>query len=75
MVYAKLRQESVNRSNLYPGTATAVSQYCGRNMILAIGHQQRYGGKPIQNLRVSFRTREPLKKLLEDKARGKDRLA
>jgi hypothetical protein len=39
MVYAKLRQESINRSNLYPGTATAVSQHCGRDMILAIEHQ------------------------------------
>jgi hypothetical protein len=39
MVYAKLRQESIDRSNLYPGTATAVSQPCSRNMILAIGRQ------------------------------------
>ena len=43
--------------------------------LIAIGDEERYCGKPIQNLRPSFRTRKALKDILEHEARCNNRLA
>jgi hypothetical protein len=75
MSHAKLRQESINRSDLCPGSPTAISQISGVNVIVAIGDEERYCGKPIQYLRPGFRTRKALKDLLEHEACCNDRLA
>jgi len=39
VVHAKLGQEPVDRSDLYPGTTTPISQHRCCNVILAIRHQ------------------------------------
>jgi len=41
MTNAKLRQERVDRSNLYPGAPTAISQLGSRYMILTIRRDER----------------------------------
>jgi hypothetical protein len=64
---AKLSQEGINRSNLLPGAPTNVSQLGGSDVIIAIRHDERHRGKPIQNLRTGPWTRKTLKKLLQDK--------
>ena len=74
MSQAKLREESVNRSNLYPGPATTISQVSRLHVILAIGHKERHCGKSFQNLRASFWTSETLQDFLENKACRYDRL-
>ena len=75
MSHAKLCQESINRSDLYPGSPTAISQLSGLNVIIAIGDKKRYCRKPIQNLRPGLRTRKALQDLLQHEARCNDRLA
>ncbi len=72
---AKLRQESINSSDLYSSAPTAISQIRGLNVIVAIGGEKRYRGKPIQNFRAGFRTRKTLQDLLQDEARRNDSLA
>src|SRR5206468_7262229 len=71
--HAKLRQESINRSDLYPGSPTAISQIGGLNVIIAIRNEERYCRKPIQNLRPGLRTRKALQDLLEHEACCKNR--
>ena len=39
--YTKLRQQSINRSDLCPGSPTAISQISGVNVIIAIGYKER----------------------------------
>ena len=69
MPHTELRQESVNRSDLCPGAPTAISQIGCLNVVLAVGHKERHGVKPIQNLRASFRAGKALQDLLEDEPR------
>jgi hypothetical protein len=38
--HTKLRQESINRSDLSPGSPTAISQIGGVNVIIAIGYKE-----------------------------------
>jgi hypothetical protein len=61
---AKLRQQSIDRSNLYPGASTAISQLGGLNVIVAIRHQQRHYREPIENLCAVPWTRKALQQLL-----------
>jgi hypothetical protein len=75
MTKAKLRQQRIDGSNLQARAPTAVSELRGPNVIVAIRHDERHGGKPIQNLCAGFRTREALQQLLQDKAGRQDRLA
>jgi hypothetical protein len=44
-------------------------------MIVAIRHDEWYGGKSLQNLCGGFRAREALQKLLENEARCQKHLA
>ena len=74
-MHAKLRHESINRTDLCPGSPTPISQISSVNVVIAIGDEERYCGKPIQNFRPSFRTRKALKDLLEHEARCNNRLA
>src|SRR5262249_24118311 len=68
-------EESVNRSNLYPGAPTAIPQIGGLDMIIAIRDEKRYCRKAIHNLRTGLRTRKTLQDLLQDQASCNDRLA
>jgi len=45
--HAKLRQESIDRSDLCPGAPTAISQISGLNVIIAIRDEEWDCGKPI----------------------------
>jgi len=36
---AQLGQEGIDRSDLYPGTPTTISQLCGRDVIVSIRSQ------------------------------------
>jgi hypothetical protein len=47
MPQAELRQNSIDCSNLYPGAPTAISQLGSLNVVVAIGNEERYCGKPI----------------------------
>lgn len=64
----KSRQESIDRSDLYAGTAAKVSQICGLDIVIAVGHKKRNRGEPIQNLGSGFRSQKALQKLLQDDA-------
>lgn len=66
MTDAKRSQESIDRSDLYPGTPAAISQLPGSDVIVAIGNQQGYGGEPIQDLFTGSRPPKALQKLLQD---------
>ena len=72
---AKLREESINSSDLYSSAPTAISQIRSFNVIVAIGDEKRYCGKPVQNFRAGFRTRKTLQDLLQDEPGRNDRLA
>jgi hypothetical protein len=75
MAQAKLREQSVNCASLNACSPAVIPQSSGFDMIVAIGRQERYRGKSLQNLRASFWARETLQKLLKDEARGKQHLA
>jgi hypothetical protein len=49
MADAELGQKSVDRSDLCPAAPTVISQFRSFYVILAIGNQERYGGKPVQD--------------------------
>src|ERR1700730_3497655 len=75
MTDAKRGQESIDRSDLYPGTPAAIAQLRRPDVIVAIGYQQRYGGESIQDLFTGSRPPKALQKLLQDDPGGQDRLA
>lgn len=75
MTDAKRGQESIDRSDLHPGTPAAISQLRGPDVIVAIGNQQRYGGESIQDLFTGSRPTKALQKFLKDYPGGQDRLA
>ena len=59
MTDAKRGQESIDRSDLYPGTPAAIAQLRRPDVIVAIGYQQRYGGESIQDLFTRSRPQKP----------------
>ena len=46
---AELGQKSVDCPDLCPAAPTAISQFSSSDVILAIGNQKGYGGKPVQD--------------------------
>ena len=75
MTDAKRGQESIDRTDLYPGTPAAIAQLRRPDVIVAIGYQQRYGGESIQDLVTGSRPPKALQKFLKDYPGGQDRLA
>jgi hypothetical protein len=75
MTDAQLGQEGIDGSDLHAAASAAISHLGGPNVIVTIGHQQRYGGKPIQDPIAGSGAREALKELLKDEAGRNDRLA
>lgn len=69
----KLRQEGVDRSDLYAAPPAAVSQVCGPDVIVTVRYDQRQRGEPIQYLSPISRARKALKKLLENETGRQDR--
>ncbi len=53
---AQFGQKGVDRSDLYPDTSAAISKLRSPDVVFTIRSQQRYGGKPIQDLFPGFWT-------------------
>jgi hypothetical protein len=75
VAYAQLSQEGIDRANLYAVSSAAIPELRGCDVIVAVRHEQRDGGKPVQNLIARLRPRKTLKQFLKDKAGGQDGLA
>jgi len=72
--HAKLRQQSINCCDLYPGAPATISQVGSLDVIIAIGDKQRYCGKPVEYVRAGSRTGKTLQDLLENETRGNNRV-
>jgi hypothetical protein len=75
MSNAQLSQQGINRSNRQTTPAALVPQFGRGNVIVPIGHQQRHGGKSVENLISKLWARKPLQQFLENKACRNEGLA
>ena len=75
MSNAKFRNQRINCSNLN-SCATAYIPQCGcLNVIIAVRNQERYSGKPLENLGMRLRAGKTLQQFLQNKSRCEDGLA
>ena len=72
---AKLRVEHVDGSCLHAFASARISELSCGYVVFPIRYDQGEGGEVSHNGLPSRRARESLKKLLEDQARGENRLA
>ena len=49
MTYAQLSQQGIDRSHLHAASAAPIPQLRRADVIVAIGHQQGDGGKPVED--------------------------
>jgi hypothetical protein len=74
VAYAQLGQQRVNGSDLHAIAAAVVPQSRSANVIVAIRHQQRHGGKAIENLIARLWAGEALEQFLKHEACSKQHL-
>jgi hypothetical protein len=63
---AKLRQQSIDRADLQAAAAAFALQLRRVDVVTPVWHQERQGGKPVDNLLAMTRSREPLQQLLNN---------
>lgn len=56
MANTKLSEKSIDRADLRAAPAAAISQLGCIDVIVAIRHQYRNGGKPVDDLVAGFRS-------------------
>ena len=72
---AKLRQKSIDRSDLHALSATVVPQLRRLDVIVAIRHDERQRGKGLDDLRPVLGPDEALQELLQNEAGRQKRFA
>ncbi|HET9447990.1 MAG TPA: hypothetical protein VFO35_17120, partial [Steroidobacteraceae bacterium] len=75
MTNTKLRQQSVNRPDLYSLLSTVIAQACRRDMILSIGRHQWDRRKPVYDLLVRLGALKSLEQFLQHEPRCHHTLA
>lgn len=71
---AELRQQRVDRPDLHTFAAALIAQFRRMNVVVAIRHDQRQGGKPLDDLVPALGAGETLQNFLEHEAGGEKRL-
>lgn len=66
MANAELRKQSIDRADLHTLPPTSITKRRCRDVIFALGHQERKCGESVDNLLLRFGPGKPLKQLLED---------
>ena len=69
----ELREEGVNRTDLKASATTVVAKVCCRDVIFALGHDQRQRSESIKDLLSRFRAAEALQNLLKNQAGSENR--
>ncbi len=72
---AQLRQNRVDSPNLNAIATACIAKRSRFDMIRPVRDEEGKCGKPVQNLRARFRSREALEKLLQYQAGGQHQLA
>jgi|SRR5215469_2641948 len=72
---AKLGNQRIDRPNLNSCATTRVAERCCLDVVVSVRNQERYGGKPLENLSACLGPSEALQQLLENQAGREDGLA
>lgn len=72
MPYAKLRNQRIDRADLYASAPAGIAQLGRCNMIVARRLEQRQSRKPLDNQTMRLRPGESLQQLLQYKPRRHD---
>ncbi len=75
MANTKLREQRINCPYLYALLPAVIAKARGADMVLAIGHHQWDGRKPIYDLLLGLGTVKPLEQFLQDEPRCHHALA
>ncbi|HEY2093371.1 MAG TPA: hypothetical protein VGJ81_15940 [Thermoanaerobaculia bacterium] len=70
---AKLREERIDRSDLESAAAAFIAKVRGGDVVLALRHDERQRGEPLEDLCSRLRAAESLEKFLEDQAGRENR--
>jgi hypothetical protein len=66
-------QQGINRPDLKAASTTVVAKVCCRDVIFALGHDQRQRSESIKDLLSRFRAAESLQNLLKNQAGSENR--
>ena len=71
---AKLGNQRIDCSNLNACATTRVAERCSLDVVISVRNQERYGGKPLENLGACLGPSETLQQLLENQSGREDGL-
>lgn len=74
MTNCQLGKQRVDRTDLNACSSAGSAEFCGGDMILAIGLEQRQRCKPFNDLRLRLGHTKALKKLLQHQPGGHDHI-
>ena len=71
---AKLGNQRIDCPYLNSRATTGVAERCSLDVVISVRNQERYGGKPLENLGACLGPSETLQQLLENQSGREDGL-
>ena len=71
---AKLGNQRIDCPYLNSRATTGVAERCSLDVVISVRNQERYGGKPLENLGACLGPSETLQQLLENESGREDSL-